>query len=164
MPCNPAKQHKGRNIVAHARRTGWLIVTLALILTACADQTASLSRQQAADKAWQALEPNTSSHDRSNWELGEVRQVPGREVTEQFAGEPAPGCLGPKPPANGEIGLSDTYWYVQMKPRPATPLPAAEISPTAPPAIPEPFTRQALFLVDSADGSIVARKLLCVIY
>jgi hypothetical protein len=150
--------------MANNLRTVWLIVTLILVLGACSDQTVSLSEQQAVDKAWQALEPNTSSHDRTHWELGEVRQVLGQEVTAQFGGDPAPGCLGPKPPANGEIQSSRSYWYVQLKPRPATPLPEAEISPTAPPAIPEPFTRQALFLVDPTDGSIVARKLFCVIY
>ena len=126
----------------------------------------SLSEQQVVDLVWVALEPNTWSHDLSAWEAIEVRQAAGRDVAEQFEGAPASGCWqGPTPVANGVIKPSDTYWYVHMMPKPATPFPReGETSPTAPPAVPEPFLWQAFFLVDADSGVIVARKLLCVVY
>jgi hypothetical protein len=152
-----------------------MLVALCLVLPACggpvasptqppAQDAASLTRQQAQDAVWQALAPNTSSGDRANWQVVEVRQVKGRDVAEEFAGEPSLGCWkGPTPTPNGEIQPGGDYWYVEMSPKPATPLPGATISPTAPPFIPEPFLRQALFLID-LEGNVVARKLLCVIY
>jgi hypothetical protein len=151
-----------------------VIVVLALALAACSGETGLLgeqqvldaaSEQQVRDTAWEALEPNTSSHNRVNWEFAEVRQVVGREVAEQFEGKPAPGCPGPTPPANGAIRPSGAYWYAHLKRRPATPLPQkGTVSPTAPPVVPEPFMYQALFLIDATDGQVVARKLYCVIY
>ena len=118
------------------------------------------------DFVWDALEPNTSSHDRTNWDVVEVSQVMGEQVVERFEGEAAPGCwAGPEPPENDDIKSGQTYWYVQMKPKPATPVPQQGTpSPTAPPIIPEPFLRDAYFLVDSQSGAIVARRLICVIY
>jgi hypothetical protein len=93
-----------------------------------------------------------------------VEHVQGRDVADQFAGEPAPGCWkGPAPVPNGEIQPAASYWNVEMSPLPATPLAGPTLSPTAPPTIPEPFLRRALFLLD-ADGSVVARKLYCVVY
>jgi len=154
-----------RRMMANLLRMGLVIVVLALALATCLGQTGPLSEQQVLDAAWEALEPNTSSHNQANWEVAEVRQVIGREVAEQFEGRPAPGCPGPTPPANGTISHSGTYWYVQVKRRPATPLPqTGTISPTAPPAVPEPFMYQAMFLMDPADGQVVARRLYCVIY
>ena len=154
-----------RLMMANVLRMGLMILVLVLALAACLGQTAPLSEQQVLDTAWEALEPNTSSHNRANWEVAEVRRVVGREVVEQFEGKPASGCPGPKPPANGTISPSGAYWYVHIKRRPATPLPReGTISPTAPSAVPEPFMYQALFLVDPADGQVVARKLYCVIY
>jgi hypothetical protein len=64
---------------------------------------------------------------------------------------------------NGEIQAGDDYWVVEMSPLPATPLPVPTLSPTAPPFVPEPFLRRALFLLD-VDGRVVARKLYCVVY
>jgi hypothetical protein len=139
----------------------WLAI-LALALVACG--APKLTEQQAVDTAWQALAPNTSSGERVNWQVVAVEQVKGQDVAEKFAGEPSLGCWrGPTPVPNGEIRSAADYWYVELMPQPATPLPAATISPTAPPLIPEPFLRQALFLVDS-DGQVIARKLYCVIY
>jgi len=132
---------------------------------AASDQPEPLGEQQALDAAWAALEPNTSSHSIANWQVIEVRQVAGREVAEQFADTTFYGCPGPKPPANEAIEPTSDYWYVDMEPRPATSVPRNRtVSPTEPPAIPEPFTRQALFLIDVADGRVVARKLFCVVY
>jgi hypothetical protein len=170
----------------------WLAVALILLLTACAGATstpgpvaspaepqvfdinsgeAPLDDQHLFDIAWQALEPNTSSHDRANWEEGEVRRVAGRDVADEFdvaddtdGARPGYGCPGPAPPPNGKIEPSGTYWYAQLKRRPATPPPdVPTLSPTAPPLVPEPFIYQAFFLIDRS-GQVVARKLYCVIY
>lgn len=125
-----------------------------------------LSESQVLDIVWEALEPNTSSHNRSNWQMQKVQFVPGESVTERFKGEPAPGCWsGPEPAENKDISPTKIYWYVLMVPSPATPEPFyGTPSPTAPPLIPEPFLREAHFLVDSKTGEVVARKLICVIY
>ena len=95
--------------MANVLRVGLGTVVLALALATCLGQTSPLSEQQVWDAVWEALEPNTSSHSRANWEVAEVRQVVGREVAEQFEGKPAPGCPGPTPPTNGAISPSSTY-------------------------------------------------------
>lgn len=159
----------------------WMLL-LAFLLSACSlldtlfstekenrlisGKKGDLKEEQVLDAAWDALEPNTSSHDRGNWDVVEVGQVTGKQVAERFEGEPAPGCWsGPEPPGNDEIQAGKTYWYVQMRPKPVTPVPQEGTpSPTAPPLIPEPFLRDAHFLIDPQGGEIVARKLICVIY
>lgn len=145
-----------------------LVACLTLALTACSAKAVPPSQQQVVDIVWQALEPNTSSHNQSAWEIVDVQSVTGQEVQALFEGEPVPGrCApGPTPPDNATIILDGSYWYVQMQPRSATPRPQAteQFSPTAPPNIPEPFVYQADFLVDASTGQIVARKLHCVIY
>jgi hypothetical protein len=97
-----------------------------------------------------------------------VGTVTGRDVQDLFEGEPVPGgCApGPTPPDNAAIALDSPYWFVEMRPRSATPRPqpTEQSSPTAPPSIPEPFVYQAHFLVDAGTGRVVARKLHCVIY
>ena len=139
-----------------------------LASAACSPNVDLLSEEQVIDIVWQALEPNTSSHDRSAWETVSVQTVAGRDVQDLFAGEPVPGhCVsGPTPPDNAVIAPDGSYWYVLMQPRSATsvPQPTEQYSPTAPPAVPEPFLYQAHFLVDPSTGQIVARKLYCVIY
>ena len=152
------------------------LTVFVLVLAACSGRAdslneeqvlhaGSLGEEQVLHAAWESLKPNTSSHDRANWEVVELRQVAGREVAEQFDDEPAPSCPGPAPPANGTSRGSGAYWYVELKPRLATPVPQeGTISPTAPPVIPEPFARRALFLIDTADGRVVARKIFCVVY
>jgi hypothetical protein len=141
---------------------------LTLVLTACSAQVTPLSEQQVTDIAWRALESNTSSHNQAAWEIVGVRTVTGREVQDLFEGKPVPGgCApGPAPPDNEAIALGDSYWYVEMRPRSATPRhqPTEQFSPTAPPSVPEPFVYQAHFLVDASTGQVVARKLMCVIY
>lgn len=143
------------------------IACLTFALTACSPATTPPGAQQVRELTWQALEPNTSSHDRANWEFVEVKQVSGHEVIDRFTGEPAPGCWqGPPPPENAAIIYNGFYWYVDLKPRSATPLPSPteEFSPTAPPNILEPFLYRAEFLVDTGTGLIVARKLSCSVY
>ena len=141
---------------------------LTLALAACSTTTGSLSKQQLVDIAWQALEPNTTSHDQAAWQVVSVRPVTGREIRDQFAGKSvSSGCVpGPKPPENATLALDSTYWYVQFRPRAATPKPqpTERYSPTAPPHVPEPFVVEARFLVDAKTGQVAARKLLCVIY
>jgi hypothetical protein len=84
-------------------------------------------------------------------------------VAKEFEGWVCYGyCGGPAPPPNGEIEPSGRYWYVEMKPQPATPS-GPSMSPTAPPLVPEPFMFQALFLIDDG-GQVIARALVCVVY
>jgi hypothetical protein len=142
-----------------------LLACLALPLALAACGSPLPTTGQAVDTAWEALEPNTSSHERANWEAVTVLEIQGSEAAEQFEGEPAPGCPGPEPPANGPIDPAATYWLVVLKPVPATPRPDVDTpSPTAPPLIPEAFVREAQFLVDSTGSRVVARRLACVIY
>jgi hypothetical protein len=131
-------------------------------------KVSSYNEQQVIGIAWQALEPNTSSHNQNAWESVVAQSLIGRDIQDKFEGEPIPGhCApGPTPPDNAKITPDAAYWYVQMQPRPATPgpLPTNLQSPTAPPNVPEPFVYKADFLIDAGTGQIVARKLYCVIY
>lgn len=145
---------------------GAALVFLALVLAACCKGLPEpvIDGTVVPDIAWNALAPNTSSGDRANWEVTIVEPVKGRDVADEFAGEAWLGCWkGPTPVPNGEVKAESDYWYVELRPKAATPLPTATLSPTAPPFIPEPFLRQALFLID-LQGNVVARKLYCVIY
>jgi hypothetical protein len=138
---------------------------LTLALAACSVAEPALTEAQVAAIAWQALDGRTSSHNRSNWEVLELRRVTGQEIAATFEGKPDAGCaLGPAAPASGTIASQDTYWYIYLAPRPATPQPATPLSSTAPPSIPEPFMYQAHFLINLTTGEVVARKLYCVIY
>lgn len=130
------------------------------------EEKSALNQSQVIDIVWQALEPNTSSHTRSNWQMEKAQLVPGENVAERFEGIPSLGCWsGPEPVENKDVILTKDYWYILMVPKPATPEPFyGTPSPTAPPLIPEPFLREAHFLVDPDTGDVVARKLICVIY
>jgi hypothetical protein len=145
-----------------------VISGLILSFSACVPSASVPDEGQVLDIVWEALEPNTSSHNRSVWEVVEVRSVTGDETQEMFEGEPVPGnCApGPRPPDNATITNDDSYWYVLMSPIHVTaePPPTEQFSPTAPPNIPEPFLYQAHFLVDARNGEVIARKLDCVIY
>lgn len=157
-----------------------LMVSMVLSISSCSKYTPALnqsqevdpeekpviSQSQVIDIVWDAVEPNTSSHNRSNWQVVEVQLVIGESVAERFEGEPAPGCwAGPKPAKNKSINSKDNYWFVLMTPKSATPMAFyGTPSPTAPPLIPEPFLMEAYFLVDPKTSDIVARRLICVIY
>ena len=159
-PAGSRKQEEMNNRIAFVS-----LVCLCFISTACAPPTDSISEDKVGEIVWQALEPNTSSHNRAAWEMSEARLVTGEAIRDQFEGEP--GCgPGPEPPENSTIAKDSSYWFVQFKPLPATamPYPTEQYSPTAPPLKPEPFVYQADFLVDAATGEIVARKIYCVIY
>ena len=143
-------------------------LVLIAAISACSTNVAPLGEQQVIDIAWEALEPNTSSHDRAAWELIGADLVAGREVRDLFEGEPVPGrCApGPAPPANARIARDGSYWHVRMEPRTATPRPRPTeyYSPTAPPSVPEPFVYEANILIEAGTGQVVARRLYCVIY
>jgi hypothetical protein len=157
-----------RQSIGLALRVVLPAMILVLVLAACGDGTGVpglpvLDRDKASDIAWEALEPNTASHDRANWAVVEKRRASGRSVAEEFEGWGFDGsCWGPAPPPNGEIEPAETYWYVKMQPQPATPN-RPTISPTAPPSVPEPFMAWAIFLIDD-NGQVIARVLACVIY
>jgi len=147
-------------------------IVLLSLLVACGRATATATPEagpprlhwtQAEDLAWQALEPNTASHDRANWEVVEVREALGSSVTDEFEGWVFYGAYGgPAPSPNSPIGPSETYWYVVMEPQPATPS-GPSLSPTAPPLVPEPFIARAAFLLDEY-GRVIARALTCIVY
>lgn len=150
-----------------------IIVSCSIFLPASEQQqevefegVSMLGEAQVIDIVWNSLEPNTSSHKRSSWQVMEAYLVIGEKILQQFEGEPAPDCwFGPKPPENKEINPTKDYWYVLMTPYPATPEPFyGTSSPTAPPLIPEPFLKYAYFLVDPLNGEIIARSLICIIY
>lgn len=144
------------------------LTCLALALAACSLFTFWRGNQQVIDTVWQALEPNTSSHDRAAWEVDDVRLVTGQEVQFLFEGKTGGGwsCPGPRPPDDETIVPDGSYWFVQMSPGPAAaePWPTEQYSPTAPSLIPEPFVKEARFLVDASTGQVVARKLSCIIH
>jgi len=134
---------------------------------ACASPSGGqrLTDRQALEAAWAALEPNTSSHDQANWQATALKLVEGQAVAGQFEGGSTYGCPGPTPAPNQPIGAACRYWYVVLQPVPVTPRPALGTpAPTAPPLVPEPFARKAELLVEATDGSVVARKLWCVVY
>lgn len=133
---------------------------------AATEDRSILPEAQVLDIVWNALDPYTSSHNRPAWQVMETQFGKGESVAKVFDGEPATGCWsGPPPPENGEINPANDYWYVLMAPYPATPEPFfGTSSPTAPPLIPEPFLKQAHFLIDPRAGDIIARKLICVVY
>ena len=141
-----------------------MIVALVLGLAACGISRVAPGEPEIRNQAWKSLQPNTLSQNETNWEFIEVKQVIGYQVEDLFESRNAPSaCMGPAIAPNEQINPSVTYWFVHLVPIKVTPLPG-EISPTAPPRIPEPFTLQALFLLDTTDGRVIARKLDCVIY
>jgi hypothetical protein len=150
--------------MAKSIHMGYALIILALGSVGCAIVKFPPSEQQVRDLAWQALEPNTSSHDRAAWEVIEIRKVIGRDITMQFTNVNFYGCLeGPTISTNNGIDPSIIYWFVHMEPRRATPLPQQQTVPyTQIPFIPEPFIYKALFLIDSTNGKVVARNFFCV--
>ena len=105
---------------------GYLVIVLTLGLVGCANKKVIPIEQQVRDLAWQALDPNTASHNRAAWGFIEIKQVVGRDISGQFRDEYFYGCLqGPTIVPNSKIDPSGVYWYVHLEPRPATPLSAA---------------------------------------
>ena len=143
------------------------LLSIVLPLVAC-EEKKPISEQQVIEIAWQALDPNTSSHNRTAWEIITVEAVTGREAQDRFEGEPGVSgwVPGPTPPNNESITPDGSYWYVEMQPVYVTPkpVPTELFSPTAPPNIPEPFIFQANFLIDAITGQIIIRKFDCPIY
>jgi hypothetical protein len=145
----------------------FFIACLTLTLTlSCSTENIPLSEKQVVDIVWLALEPNTSSHDKTAWEIVTVQEVTGQEIQDVFDDANTYCGFGPKPTNNVQISLNNSYWYIQMRPRSATPqpIPTELYSPTAPPIIPEPFIYEVHFLVDARTEQIVARNFYCIIY
>ena len=141
-------------------------ISLVLITTACENQDVQTKKGQAIDTAWKTLKPYTSSGNFSNWEVNKSKLVSGGETGSLFEGDPAPGCWkGPASTNDKPVSASESYWLIQMNPKPATPKAQDRTpSPTEPPFIPEPFVREASFLIDTTTGEVLRRKLYCVIY
>lgn len=162
-----------RKVAFPVSRIALPAIALMLALAGCGSRTGPtatpepgpprLSPSEAVDLAWQALEPNSASHNRANWVVLEVRQVSGRSVAEEFEAWTFLGaCGGPPPAPNGRIEPSKTYWHVAMAPLPATPS-GPPLDPKGPPPVPEPSIYRAVFLIDEY-GQVIARVLACVAY
>ena len=93
--------------MVRTRKLGWplLVVVLAVF---CSCQRNAMTEEQAVEKSWRAFRPNTSSRDRSYWQVVEAKQAQGSRVREEFDDEPRSyGCWqGPTPPANKTISAS----------------------------------------------------------
>ncbi len=126
-----------------------------------ARQAASFQPANVEKIAWEALEPNTSSHDRSNWKVVEVQSVQGAQVAEEFDAWVFYGyCPGPEPPRNQTVDPGQTYWLARFEALRATPA-VTPLSPTAPPAIPEPFLYQAGFFDPPGHSQVLPLLPLC---
>lgn len=146
---------------------------LLLALAACAPRPTRLGQDQVRDIAWRALEPNTATQSRSNWELRQAQKVNGREVVDQFTAFGTRKCPGPIPPENLAIRASGEYWYIQAVPKNRAadsgnePDNAALMNSATPDGAtpgatePEPILQEATFLIDPFSGQVVARKFYC---
>jgi hypothetical protein len=151
---------------AVARNITWLILVFALYTSSCTAPAAT--DQRAVETAWQDFLPLTASRSRVNWDVVEVTQVKGGEVAKQFSGINPFYCVAGRSPQkmkeNETIDAAKTYWQVHFRPKPVTAIPHTRISPTEPPAIPEPNLRDVYYLLDLSDLHIVARAFGCVIF
>ena len=148
-----------------ARSSRFWPLLLALALAACVGKSARLSEEKAIDIAWGTLEPYTSSHELSDWEVIEARKVSGQEaqeVADSLADRSGPGCIRPDEPAKAEVSPSGTYWLIRMQARPATPVPREEsLGTTAQPPVPEPLADSATFLIGGDSRDVVASTVFC---
>lgn len=131
-----------------------------MLLAACGPSQRRLRMDQVLDIAWGALQPNTSSQNRTNWEVVEAAKVLGRDVVNLFSPNGLDRCPIPQPPENQAIRASSEYWYVRTKPIAAFPAGSGSSNPGEVSA-PEPFIKTALFLIDPFTGQITARKFIC---
>jgi hypothetical protein len=60
------------------------MLAIAFLLTACFPNTRRLRQDQVVDIIWEALQPNTSSQIRDNWEILDAARVYGREIVGDF--------------------------------------------------------------------------------
>lgn len=134
------------------------------LLADCSPATSSITEPQAIDIAWQTLEPYTNSHQRGYWQAAEVQTVTGKDLPVVFQKPRDEYCFGSRKPAGEEISSAGRYWFIEMRPIPATAIPETPLSPTAPPRKPEPFIPQAFFLIDRTSGSVAGFRIQCVVY
>jgi hypothetical protein len=129
-------------------------------LAACNLRPARLTQSQVIDIAWNALEPNTSSQNRNNWEILQAEKVNGLQVVDQFGDVVYRKCPGPALPENLAIRASSEYWYIK-----AIPIHLLEgnqkIANSPDGLVPEPILQEATFLIDPFKGQVVARKFFC---
>ncbi len=144
------------------------LLILLLLLPACTAPATPSAESQIVESAWQDFIPFTSSRNRANWDVKEVRQVKGSDVAKRYGDRNPFACIGGKrdgkPPDNEPVDANETYWQAILSPKPATAIPRTRLSPTEPPAIPEPHLRDAYYLFHPRDLRIVARAFTCVIY
>ena len=139
-----------------------LLLVVTIVLVACSKPSQRLGQQQALKIAWEALKPNTLSHNVESWEVDEARKVVGGEVVSEFAMPSRENCPGPKPPDNQPIKVSSEYWYIKVMPHPQVWRPQKDTAaPNSMLIAPEPNITSALFLIDIYSGEVVARKLIC---
>ncbi len=142
-----------------------LFVLLSLNLTSCINPSPRIGYDQLIDITWKALQPNTTSGNPDNWEVGEARRVIGREVVNEFVEARFINCPGPLPPENKAIKASSEYWYIRVVPASATVVPeGTETSQIDPTQSPEPLISEVLMLIDAYSGQVVARKFTCRVY
>lgn len=129
-------------------------------LAACNRHPARLTQSQVIDIAWKALEPNTSSQNRSNWDILQAEKVTGLQVVDQFGDAGYLKCPGPAMPENLAIRASTEYWYIKAVP--VHLLEGSQKASNAPDGlVPEPILQEATFLIDPFSGQVVARKFFC---
>jgi len=137
-----------------------VLLGLAALLAGCGlhgrARQRAFSRRTLKRSPGRRWEPNTSSHDRSNWKVVEVQSVQGAQVAEEFDAWVFYGyCPGPEPPRNQTVDPGQTYWLARFEALRATPA-VTPLSPTAPPAIPEPFLYQAGFFDPPGHSQVLA--------
>ncbi len=139
-----------------------LIIGLALLLSACIKTEKSYNQQEALEIAWKTLDPNTTAHNRDDWEIHAAAKVRGSEVVKEFAQVHPANCPGPVPPDNMPIKLTSEYWYIKVLPHPEALRPSTETeSPDLVLVKPEPNITEAEFLINLYGGEVVARKIIC---
>lgn len=133
---------------------------VSLVLAACGKDAKGVRMDQATDIAWRALEPNTSSQNRRNWEMKQAQRVSGRDVVAEFTPFGLDECPIPLPPENQAIRAASEYWYVRAEPISSSKA-TSGAGKTGEVANPEPFLKAASFLIDPFSGQVVARKFVC---
>lgn len=142
-----------------------LLLIAPFLLASCIKQLPAVNRQQAIDIAWVTLEPNTDTHLRKNWEILDAKKVQGGEVVSEFISTRMSQCPGRMVPENLPIKVSSEYWYIKVSPNEEISQPITDSPSTSTQtAILENQISEAMFLIDSFGGSVVAQKLICQAY
>jgi len=139
-----------------------LLIFVTPNLAGCIENEKSINQQEALEFVWQALDPNTMSHNREDWEIHAADRVYGKDVVSEFAAIHRVNCPGPSIPENKPIKITAEYWYIKVVPHPeALRRQQGTSSPELVPVVPEPNIEEAVFLIDLFNGDVIARKILC---